>query len=135
VVGEIQPEVRDRFGIERTCFGFELNLSRLPAARIAKYEPIDRFPSVGRDVSFFVDDFVPAERVRQVILDGKEPLLRDVRVLEDYREAGRVPQGKKGMLWSMTYRASDRTLTDAEVDAAHERLVATLLSTLKADRR
>jgi phenylalanyl-tRNA synthetase beta chain len=135
VVGEIHPEVRDRFGIERTCFGFELNLSRLPAARIAKYEPIDRFPSVGRDVSFFVDDFVPAERVRQVILDGKEPLLRDVRVLEDYREAGRVPQGKKGMLWSMTYRASDRTLTDAEVDAAHERLVATLLSTLKADRR
>jgi phenylalanyl-tRNA synthetase beta subunit len=35
----------------------------------------------------------------------------------------------------MTYRASDRTLTDAEVDAAHERLVAGLLAELKAERR
>lgn len=135
VLGEVHPEVRDRFGIERVCFAFELNLTRLPPARLARYEPIDRFPAVGRDVSFFVDDFVPAERVRQIVLGAKEPLLRDVRVLEDYREVGRVPQGKKGMLWSMTYRASDRTLTDAEVDAAHERLVATLLSELKADRR
>ncbi len=135
VVGEVHPEVRDHFGIERPCFAFELNLTRLPPARLAKYEPIDRFPAIVRDVSFFVDDFVPAARVRSVILDGKESLLRDVRVLEDYREPGRVPQGKKGMLWSMTYRASDRTLTDAEVDAAHERLVAVLLAALKAERR
>ena len=30
------------------------------------------------------------------------------------------------MLWSLTYRADDRTLTDAEVDAAHARVVAAL---------
>jgi len=135
VVGEVHPEVRDRFGIERPCFAFELNLTRLPPARLAKYEPIERFPANRRDVSFFVDDYVPAARVRSVILDVKESLLREVRVLEDYREPGRVPQGKKGMLWSLTYRASDRTLTDAEVDTAHERLVAVLLSALKAERR
>ena len=36
--------------------------------------------------------------------------------------------GKKGMLWTLTYRADDRTLTDAEVDAAHARIVAALKS-------
>ena len=53
----------------------------------------------------------------------------------DYREPGKVPAGKKGMLWSMTYRGEGRTLTDAEVDAAHEALVARLLTALRAERR
>jgi phenylalanyl-tRNA synthetase beta subunit len=30
------------------------------------------------------------------------------------------------MLWSLTYRADERTLTDAEVDAAHARVVGAL---------
>ena len=37
-----------------------------------------------------------------------------------------APAGKKGMLWTMTYRADDRTLTDAEVDAAHARVLGAL---------
>jgi phenylalanyl-tRNA synthetase beta chain len=37
-----------------------------------------------------------------------------------------VPAGKKGMLWSMTYRAEDRTLSEGEADAAHARVVAVL---------
>jgi len=47
-------------------------------------------------------------------------------VLEDYRDPKYTPAGKKGMLWSLTYRADDRTLTDAEVDAAHAHIVAAL---------
>jgi phenylalanyl-tRNA synthetase beta subunit len=52
--------------------------------------------------------------------------LREVRILEDFRDPRYVPQGKKGMLWSMLYRAVDRTLTDAETDKAHERVVMAL---------
>jgi phenylalanyl-tRNA synthetase beta chain len=47
-------------------------------------------------------------------------------VLEDFRDPKYVPAGKKGMLWTMTYRAADRTLTDAEADAAHARVVRAL---------
>jgi phenylalanyl-tRNA synthetase beta chain len=135
VVGEVHPETRDAFGIEVPCFGFELSLGRLPAPPVARYQGIERFPAIVRDVSFFVDEHVPAARVRQVLVEAREPLLRDIAVLEDYREPGKVPAGKKGMLWSMTYRAGDRTLTDAEVDAAHERLVATLLEAVSGQRR
>ena len=53
-------------------------------------------------------------------------LLRDLAVLEDYRDPKYAPEGKKGMLWTLTYRADDRTLTDAEVDAAHARVVGAL---------
>jgi phenylalanyl-tRNA synthetase beta chain len=54
------------------------------------------------------------------------PLLRELAVREDYRDPKYAPAGKKGMLWSLTYRADDRTLTDAEVDDVHARIVAAL---------
>ncbi len=135
VVGELHPVTRERSGIDRVAFAFEVNLERLPPLAPARFHPIDRFPAIVRDLSFFVDEMVPAARVRELIAAGTPPILAEVRVLEDYREAGRVPPGKKGMLWSLTYRHRDRTLTDAEVDGAHEQLVSRLLAALSAERR
>jgi phenylalanyl-tRNA synthetase beta chain len=138
VVGEVHPETRDAFGIDRPCFAFELCLDRIPAAPALTMKPINRFPAILRDVSFFVDETVPAARIEALLLEGRPPILEEIRVIEDYREAGKVPLGKKGMLWSLTYRApaaEARTLTDAEVDAAHEALVTGLLSALRAERR
>jgi phenylalanyl-tRNA synthetase beta chain len=107
----------------------------MPAPAPTQYAPFSRFPAILRDVSFFVDDYVPAARVRELIADERPQFLEEVRVVEDYREPGKVPQGKKGMLWSLTYRAEGRTLSDAEVDAVHEALVARLLRALRAERR
>ena len=135
VVGEVHPETRDRMGLERTCFAFEICLDRLPPPARPSMQPINRFPAILRDVSFFVDEHETAARIGQVLDEGRPPILETVRVVEDYRAEGKVPQGKKGMLWSLTYRAEGRTLTDAEVDAAHEALVARLLTTLRAERR
>jgi phenylalanyl-tRNA synthetase beta chain len=62
------------------------------------------------------------------------PLVESVRLIEDYRDA-KLPAGQKSMLWSITYRAPDRTLTDSEVESAHEALVARLMTELGATRR
>ena len=88
--------------------------------------PPPRFPAVTRDISFWIDAAVTADEQRALLVSGAGPLLRDLAVLEDYRDPKYAPAGKKGMLWSLTYRADDRTLTDAEVDAAHARVVAAL---------
>jgi phenylalanyl-tRNA synthetase beta chain len=135
VVGEVHPETRDAFEIAVPCFAFEINLDDVPAAGPAQLTPIRRVPAVVRDVSFFVDESVPAARVRALIDEDRPAILEEIRLLEDYREPGKVPTGKKGMLWSMTYRGEARTLTDAEVDAAHEALVSRLLAALRAERR
>jgi phenylalanyl-tRNA synthetase beta chain len=57
-----------------------------------------------------------------------------VRLLEDYRDA-KLGDGLKSMLWSIEYRSPERTLTDAEVDQAHEAIVARLVENLPAQRR
>jgi phenylalanyl-tRNA synthetase beta chain len=134
-VGELHPGTRDAFDIEVPVFGFELALDRLPPLSPAQMAEITKYPAVTRDVSFFVASEVPAARVRELIAAADQPLVEEVRVLEDYRDPDKVPAGQKGMLWSLTYRSAERTLTDAEVDAAHEAIVDRLLRDLPATRR
>jgi phenylalanyl-tRNA synthetase beta chain len=134
-IGEIHPETRAGFGIDAPVFGFEVDLGAFPAPSAAQMAEISKYPAIARDLSFFVDEQVPAARVDGLIAEADEPLIEQVVVLEDYRDPGKVPEGKKGMLWSITYRSPERTLTDAEVDAAHEAIVARLMDTLPAERR
>ena len=131
-VGEIHPAVRAAFEIEARAFAFDLDLEALPEPGPRQMRPIPRFPAVTRDLSLFVAADLPAARVGDLIRD---PLIEGVRVLEEYRDPDKVPPGKKGLLWSITYRSPERTLTDAEVDSRHEALVAHLVEKLAATRR
>jgi phenylalanyl-tRNA synthetase beta chain len=123
VVGELHPDLG-------RALAFEIDLRSLGEPPPLKVVELPRFPAVTRDLSFFVDAELPAQRIRDEIDRAHDPLLVELQVLEDYREPGKVPSGQKGMLWSFTYRAPDRTLTDAEVQALHEALVARLKSAL-----
>jgi phenylalanyl-tRNA synthetase beta chain len=134
-LGEIDPRLGRALGLPARAFGFELNLHELGMAERPRFVELDRFPRVTRDLSFFIVDTVPAAEIRRAIEAVRDPLCVEVRVLEDYREPGRVPPGKKGMLWSFVYRAPDRTLTDAEVKSLHERLVARLAGSLSLELR
>jgi len=132
--GEVHPDVRNRLGIDGAVFAFELALDQLPLARPAQMQPIPRFPGSTRDVSLLLAAELPAARVIEVVEQVAEPLVQRIRLLEDYRDA-KLGDGRKGMLWSIEYRSPDRTLTDAEVDKAHEAIVGRLLENLPAQRR
>jgi phenylalanyl-tRNA synthetase beta chain len=126
--------VRERFGLEARVFAAEIDLDRLGGTVAARAAALPRFPGATRDLSFFVEAEVPHAAVRGV-LTAASPLLAAVRVLDDYREPGRVPAGKKGLLYSLLYRAADRTLTDEEVAREHERVVAALRSRFAIEPR
>ena len=132
--GEVHPDVRKRLGIEGPVFAFDLELERLPLASPAQMQPIPRFPGSTRDVSLLLAAELPAARVIDVIEQVAEPLVQRIRLLEDYRDP-KLGDGRKSMLWSIEYRSPDRTLTDAEVDKAHEAIVGRLVENLPAQRR
>ena len=132
--GELHPDVRARLGVIGPAFAFEVDLERLPLATPAQMRPIPRFPGSERDVSLLLGEDIAAGRVVEVIEQAREPLVSKIRLLEDYRDA-KLPAGTKSMLWSIAYRSPERTLTDVEVDAAHEAIVRSLVENLPAQRR
>ncbi len=126
-LGELHPAVARRLGIESRALYFELSVGALASAvGPFRAEAPPRFPASARDVSFWSEASVSAQDQRAAFLAANEPLLRDLEVLEDFRDPKYVAEGKKGMLWRMTYRAADRTLSEGEADAAHARVVKAL---------
>ncbi|MGZ3408562.1 MAG: phenylalanine--tRNA ligase subunit beta, partial [Polyangia bacterium] len=107
-VGQLHPAAARALALEATPLVFEIDLQALPESVAVMAAELPRFPSVVRDLSFFVDESVPAQHLRALFERLRSPLCVDVRVLEDYRGEKR-PAGRKGMLWSFTYRAADRT--------------------------
>ncbi|HEU4735177.1 MAG TPA: phenylalanine--tRNA ligase subunit beta [Kofleriaceae bacterium] len=132
--GEVHPDVRKRLGVDGQAFAYEIDLSALPLAAPAQMQPIPRFPASTRDVSLLLAEDIPAARVAEVIEQSAQPLVQRIRLLEDYRDA-KLGGGRKSMLWSIEYRSAERTLTDVEVDQAHEAIVGRLVENLPAQRR
>lgn len=132
--GEVHPETRKALGVELPVFAFEVELDALALASPAQMRAIPKFPGSSRDVSLLMAAATPAAAVAKIVAEAAQPLVAGVQVLEDYRDA-KLGEGKKSMLWSIDYRSADRTLTDAEIDAAHEAIVARLVEQLPAQRR
>jgi phenylalanyl-tRNA synthetase beta chain len=127
MVGEVHPRVARAIGVEERAVYLEVMLDALAGGRRPIHSvPPPRFPAVTRDISFWIDVAETADDQRALMTSAAGPLLRELAVREDYRDPKYAPAGKKGMLWSLTYRADDRTLTDAEVDDVHARIVAAL---------
>ncbi|MSP60484.1 MAG: phenylalanine--tRNA ligase subunit beta [Myxococcales bacterium] len=134
VLGELHPALRERLGIALPAFAFELDLAPFSTAAPTVMGPLARFPGSSRDSSFFVDAAIPAAAIQAAIVRASL-LVESVHIREDYREPGRVPPGKKGLLWSIHYRAPDRTLTDDEVNADHARVMDALKAEFQVDTR
>jgi phenylalanyl-tRNA synthetase beta chain len=123
-LGEVAPGVLEAFEAKGPVVLFELELAPLLAAVPVSRTVADlpRFPAVELDVALVVPEDVTAERVEQAIRSAGGKLLEGVRLFDVYRGKG-VPEGRKSLAFALTYRASDRTLTDEEVTAVHEKLV------------
>ena len=117
-------------------FAFDLSfaaLARGRAAGAAVHAGVPRFPAVLRDLAVVVATrSEPRSRPRR--WSASEPLVEDVTLFDVYRGAP-IPEGKKNLAMAIRYRAADRTLTDAEADAAHARIVERLQGELAAELR
>jgi phenylalanyl-tRNA synthetase beta chain len=124
-VGELHPRVAAAFELPRGVLAFRLDLWALfeRAALVPQHRGIPRFPAVLRDLAVVVDDAVRAAEVVDAV--RAEPLVEAATLFDVYTGAP-IASGRKSLALAISYRAPERTLTDAEVDAAHGRIVERL---------
>jgi phenylalanyl-tRNA synthetase beta chain len=110
----------------------ELELDLLQRARAAASDaarPLPRHPFVIRDLSIVVADSLPAEIIRDTILAAGRDLpapLSALSVFDRYQGKG-VPAGAVSLSLRLTFQASERTLTDAEVQRSVDTILAALV--------
>jgi phenylalanyl-tRNA synthetase beta chain len=134
-LGEIHPDLREELELPPFLV-FELDFGRMVqyAPRELKVRSLPRFPSVERDLALVVDEEFPAQRIIDWVRDLNHSLIEDVQVFDQYRGAP-IPDGKKSLAYTISYRAEDRTLTDAEVKTLHEELIARIGAVFGAELR
>jgi phenylalanyl-tRNA synthetase beta chain len=105
---------------------FELDLDAVPHAPTQSYEDLTSFPEVREDLAVVVSDTVTAADVLKVVTESGAPLLSTADVFDVYRDAEKLGPGRVSLALRLSYRAADRTLTDAEVANQREAIVAAL---------
>ncbi len=130
VMGQLLAAVADAHGLSGSdpVYVAELDLEaleRITAGRDVRVAPLPRYPSVVRDISVLIAGNLTAAEIRRTIRDAAPATLARISEFDRYQGKG-VPEGKISLSLHLTFRASDRTLTDAEVQLAMDRIMAAL---------
>jgi phenylalanyl-tRNA synthetase beta chain len=134
-LGEIHPELCEALAVP-PCFVFELDFDSMLeyAPRQVTARALPRFPSVERDLAVVVDVAFPSQQIVSWISNLGEALIEHVAVFDQYRGSP-IPEGKKSLAYKISYRADDRTLTDAEVQTLHHSIVQRIAEVFGAQLR
>lgn len=127
IIGEIHPDVAERFNIETDVYVTELDFEAVFAAANAavKYKKIARMPAIERDIAVIVDKDVPVAKIHDVIKKMSGKNLESLTLFDVY-EGKQIPEGKKSVAYNAVYRSAEQTLTDNDINKVFDRIVKTL---------
>ena len=126
-IGEIHPLVLQNYGINTKVYAAKLDASVLFDLRCVskEYKPLPKYPATARDIAVLCDDALPVLDMKKAIQKAAGPILERVSLFDVYK-GQQVPDGKKSVAWSLSFRAPDRTLTDEETDGAMKKVLKAL---------
>ncbi|MDB5426536.1 MAG: pheT [Phenylobacterium sp.] len=126
--GELHPRVLKDMDAEGPILAFELDLGAIPEPKRkpTKTKPalaLSALMPLSRDFAFLVASDTPAGELVRPILGADKALIADARVFDVYQGKG-VPEGQKSLAVEVTIQPTEKTLTDAEIEALSARIVA-----------
>jgi phenylalanyl-tRNA synthetase beta chain len=132
-IGQLTLAAARKYDLRDPVFLAELNLGQLLARRnpMKSFKPLPQFPTIRRDVAMLVPEATTHEAVLQAVRQARPANLENVELFDVFRGKN-VPEGQKSVAYAFTYRSPEKTLTDAEVNAAHAKIVEAFKTQLKA---
>jgi phenylalanyl-tRNA synthetase beta chain len=121
--GPLHPDAVEALALDGDVLVAEIDLEPfVEGPMLPQYAAIARFPASTRDIALVVKDEIRAGEVESAVRTAAGPLAEGVRLFDRF-VGGQIPAGFSSLAFHVVYRAGDRTLTDAEVDAAHANVV------------
>ncbi|MCC5652708.1 phenylalanine--tRNA ligase subunit beta [Nostoc sp. XA013] len=127
IFGQLHPQLRREKGLPDSVYVFQLDLDVLLEAvgqdeiLVPTFQPYSTYPASDRDIAFFAPVKISVADIQKVITKAAKDLLESVELFDEYRGEN-VPEGQRSLAFRLVYRASDRTLTEAEVEPVHNKV-------------
>jgi phenylalanyl-tRNA synthetase beta chain len=134
VGGRVAAAALDAPAWAEPVWGVELRLPQRMPAPVVGFEPIPEHPGAERDLALLVPEGVSAAELAEAMGSAGGPLLREAFPFDRYSGEG-IPPGTSSLAWRLRFQAADRTLRDAEVEKAVQRILANLEERYRVRRR
>lgn len=127
ILGELHPQVQENYELGTKACAAEVNVNALLelGCRRKHYRPLPKFPASTRDLAVVCARETPVLALERAISEGVGAILEEISLFDVY-EGKQIEAGRKSAAFNLRLRASDRTLTDEEADAAMKRAVKAL---------
>ncbi len=116
-LGELHPRLQRKYELPAPLVLFEMDAEPLLARDLPQYREVSKFPPVRRDLSYIFDEKIPVQSILDSLKRSKAPIVDAISVFDLYRGKG-IENGKKGLAFRVLLQDTQKTLTDAEVEAA-----------------
>ena len=126
-LGEVHPEVADNYGIGTRAYIAVIDMPEIVARATfdRKYTGIAKFPAVTRDISMVMPKEILVGQIEDVIESKGGEYLESYSLFDIY-EGAQIKTGFKSVAYSIVFRAKDKTLEDADVSTAMDRILKAL---------
>jgi phenylalanyl-tRNA synthetase beta chain len=122
LIGALDPRLKAAYDIDADCYIARAATGSLTLQRPRIYHAPSRYPGISRDLALLLPQEISAAALQRLVTTA-DPLVSGVRVFDDYRDA-RIGVGRKSLALRVLLQSEERTLTDAQADAAVARILA-----------
>lgn len=126
-LGEVHPVVAANYSIKERAYVAVLDMPQIVSRATFdhKYEGIAKFPAATRDISMVVPKHILAGDIERVFDEKGGSLLENYELFDIY-EGTQIKPGYKSIAYSLSFRAKDRNLEEADITGAMHKIVAAL---------
>lgn len=132
-LGEIHPQVLKNYDMKTRVYLTVINLENIyeNANDNVKFKTLPKFPAVYRDISVLINKNVSAKDLNDTIFKYAENYLESAKLFDLY-EGNQIEQNMKSLAYKLIFRASDKTLTEDEVNLVMRKIIDGLKSDCNA---
>lgn len=125
--GQLHPQLRQERDLPEAIYVFTLDFDVLlneldqDELLVPRFQSYSTYPASDRDIAFFAPLQVTVADIERAIKKAAGSLLESVELFDEYRGQN-VPEGERSLALRLVYRASDRTLTDEDIEPVHQKV-------------
>ncbi|MFO7951868.1 MAG: phenylalanine--tRNA ligase subunit beta [Bacillota bacterium] len=122
-LGQLHPDIAEAWEIDQpvTVGEFDLSVLENMANLVPRVTPLPRYPASSRDLAIVVPKEISAKQLEKTIREAGGDMVSRVKLFDLY-EGKQIPEDKRSLAYSITFRLEDRTLTDQEVNQAQQNI-------------
>ncbi|ALO46271.1 phenylalanine--tRNA ligase subunit beta [Pseudohongiella spirulinae] len=133
-MGTLDPRLQRQLDLNDKVFLFELDLAAVSRAPVPAFEPLSRYPEVGRDLALVVDRQLPVGEIEACLRELAGEYLIDMRIFDVY-QGDKLDNDKKSVAIGLTWQHPSRTLDDSDINVIIDRCVKGLQDKFNASLR